>query len=167
MFLGTTMSPTDRRSKEVMSMFAPFALSFAVLLATLIRATLPAWGRSNRSPRRVDANLSHASLCLTATSAKNATKSLKAPPEAALQMLQLRKKTGINCNNCNKLFAWLSTLAPVANCRKARAAKEREGGTAERAQQYHPLFPLNTTLAWASFTYFLGRKRELREVLLE
>ena len=41
--------------------------------------------------------------CNIVTSVTSVTKCLEAPPEAALQILQWRKKTAANCNNCNIL----------------------------------------------------------------
>jgi len=76
-------------------MFAPFALGFAVLLATLTRTTLPRMGKGYMQIYHMRHPLP------TVTSVTSVTKSLKASPEGALQMLQWRKKTATTCNNCN------------------------------------------------------------------
>ena len=79
-------------------MFALFALGFVILMAALACATLP-----RRVVRYIQIYHIRRSYP-TVTSVTSVTKYLQASPEAALQMLQWRKKAVTNCNKCNKLL---------------------------------------------------------------
>jgi len=55
-------------------------------------------------------NSSRFNCSYAVTTVTSVTKSLEASPEAASQMLQWRKKTATNCNNCNILHFSLSRI---------------------------------------------------------